>query len=227
MEVSAVDRVRIQRRAFAIGLAVAPFGLAFGVLCAEAGLSALQAAAFSVFVFAGSSQLAAVGVLVDGGTAAAAVAAGLLLNVRSIAFGIAVAPALRGPWWWRAAVSQLVIDESTAVGTAERDLPGVRYGFLAGGISVFVLWNAATLLGVTLVGGLGDMLLSLGVDAAIPASFLALLAGRLGTLDERVTAAAGAVLAFALVPIAPPGIPILAAALGAVPAVLRRAPVHR
>ena len=79
-------------------------------------------------------QLAAVTVLDDGGTVAAAVTAGLLLNMRSLAFGVATESALWGPLWWRALVSQLMIDESTAVGAGQQDLRWRGYGYLAGGV---------------------------------------------------------------------------------------------
>ena len=65
----------LRRRAAAIAIALVPFGLAFGVLCAEAGLVWWEAVGFSAIVFTGSAQFAAVGVLGDGGTVAAAVGA--------------------------------------------------------------------------------------------------------------------------------------------------------
>jgi predicted branched-subunit amino acid permease len=210
-------RASIIRQALSVGFAVAPFGLVFGVACADAGLSWLDAAGFSMLTFAGSAQFAAVDVLGDGGTAVAAVGAGLLLNLRSLAFGVILAPALHGPWWKRAVLSQLVIDESTAVATAQDDLRWRRYGFLAGGISVFVLWNLCTLAGVALASIGDDFVQDWGLDAAAPAAFLALLWPRLvdddGSAGRRI-ALVGAVIAACAVPLTPPGVPILAATLG-------------
>jgi predicted branched-subunit amino acid permease len=130
-EPDAPRRARILRQALSVAFAVAPFGVVFGVACADAGLSWLDAAGFSTLTFAGSAQFAAVDVLGDGGTAAAAIGAGLLLNLRSLAFGVVLAPVLDGPWWKRAAMSQLVIDESTAVATAQDTPRWRRFGFLA------------------------------------------------------------------------------------------------
>ncbi len=213
----APERARIIRQALSVGFAVAPFGVVFGVACADAGLSWLDAAGFSTLTFAGSSQFAAVDVLGDGGTATAAIGAGLLLNLRSLAFGVILAPALDGPWWKRAAMSQLVIDESTAVATAQDDLRWRRYGFLAGGLAVFVLWNLCTLLGVALASVGDDFVREWGLDAAAPAAFLALLWPRLvgpaGSGGRRI-AAAGALIAAVTIPFTPPGVPILAATLG-------------
>ncbi len=219
-------RARIQRQALSVGLAVAPFGVVFGVACAQAGLSWLDALGFSTFTFAGSSQFAAVGVLGDGGTAAAAIGAGLLLNVRSLAFGVVLTPVLEGPWWKRALLSQLVIDESTAVSTVQDGPRWRRYGFVAAGLSVFVLWNLTTLVGVGL-GSVGDSFVTdWGLDAAAPAAFLALLWPRLigerGATGRRM-ALVGAAIAAAAVPLTPAGIPILLAGL----AVLAAGPLHR
>lgn len=196
---------------------MAPFGVVFGVACAEAGLSWIDAAGFSTLTFAGSAQFAAVDVLGDGGTAAAAIGAGLLLNLRSLAFGVMLAPALEGPWWKRALMSQLVIDESTAVATAQDDPRWRRFGFLAGGVAVFLLWNICTLAGVALASIGDDFVQDWGLDAAAPAAFLALLWPRLigddGSSGRRI-AGVGAVIAAITIPFAPPGVPILAATLG-------------
>ena len=210
-------RRRIHRQATSVALAVAPFGVVFGVACADAGLSWLEASGFSTLVFAGSSQFAAVGVLDDGGTALAAIGAGLLLNLRSLAFGVVLAPDLDGPVWRRAAESQLVIDESTAVATVQDTRRWRRYGFLAGGLGVFVVWNLTTLLGVALASLGDEFVTEWGLDAAAPAAFLALLWPRLvgdGGPDGRRIALLGAAVAALAVPFVPPGIPILLAGVG-------------
>jgi 4-azaleucine resistance transporter AzlC len=191
-----------------------PLGFAFGITAVDAGLDVWQASAYSLFVFAGSAQFAAVEVLGDGGSVLSAVAAGLLLNVRSLAFGVVMAPALAGPWWKRAAWSQLMIDESTAIGTAQVDSWWRRYGYLWGGLAIFVTWNLATLVGAVGLSSGGDLVRRLGIDAAIPAAFLALLWPRLGRRDQLRTALCGAAVALVLLPVAPPGIPIVAAAIG-------------
>lgn len=209
-------RRQIHRQALSISLALAPFGLVFGVACVEAGLGLVEAIGFSAIVFTGSAQFAAVGVLGDGGGAAAAIGAGLLLNIRSLAFGVLLAPALTGRRTTRAVLSHLVIDESTAVATAQTDRRWQRYGFLAGGLAVFTVWNLTTVAGVLLAAD-DAFIDDLGLDAAAPAAFLALLWPRLvgqGGGRGRRIAAAGAVIAALAVPFTPPGIPILLAGLG-------------
>lgn len=212
MEKSTNRRPAIMRQAASISFAVMPFALAFGVACTEAGLSTLEAMGFSTIVFGGSAQFAAVTVLGDGGAAPAAILAGALLNLRSLAFGVAMAPALKGPAWWRALVSQLMIDESTAVGTVQETRADQRFGYLAGGIGVFVLWNAGTFIGATALDATGDLIETWGIDATIPAAFLALLWPRLDTRPMQLLAVAGAAIAILTAPILPAGIPIIASA---------------
>lgn len=208
----------LRRRAAAIAVALVPFGLAFGVLCSQAGLAWWEAVGFSAIVFTGSAQFAAVGVLGDGGTVSAAVGAGVLLNLRSLAFGLAMAPSLRGSLGFRLVASQLMIDEAMAVGSVATTPARRRYGYFAGGLAVFALWNLSTLLGAVLAAGAGDLVTTFGIDATIPASFLALVWPRLRERRQLRTALAGAIIALAVAPVAPPGIPILVAGLGVIAA---------
>jgi branched chain amino acid efflux pump len=173
-----------------------------------------QTSAYSVFVFAGSAQFAAVEILGDGGTAVAAIAAGLLLNMRSLAFGVVMAPTLRGPWWRRALWSQLMIDESTAIGSAQDDERWRLYGYVVSGLVLFVTWNISTLVGAGVLSSAGNIVEDWGLDATIPAAFLALLWPRLFDPHQRRCALAGGVIALVTTPIAPAGVPILAAGLG-------------
>ncbi len=206
-------RNQILRQAGSISLAVSPFAMAFGIICAEADFRLVEAIGFSSLVFGGSAQFASATVLADGGSVVAAVTAGALLNMRSMAFGVVMAPALKGPLLWRALVSQLMIDESTAIGSTQTELRWRRYGYLAGGIGVFVLWNLFTVLGFTVLGNAGDVVLNYGIDATIPASFMALLWTRIHDPQQRILMVLGAVIALLSAPVLPAGVPIVASAL--------------
>ena len=212
MVASDAQRRSIRAQAISIGLAISPFGLAFGALCAESGIGVWEALGFSSLVFGGSSQFAAVSVLADVGTVIAAVTAGLLLNLRSLAFGVSMAPSLKGSLLWRAGVSQLMIDESTAIGSSQATHELRRYGYLWGGLSVFVLWNATTLIGVSVLSEAESLITDLGIDATIPAAFLGLIWNKLENAKHRVVALIGAITALILIPITPAGIPVIAAA---------------
>lgn len=212
MVASDAQRRSIRAQAISIGLAISPFGLAFGALCAESGVGVWEALGFSSLVFGGSSQFAAVSVLADDGTVIAAVTAGLLLNLRSLAFGVSMAPSLKGSLLWRAGVSQLMIDESTAIGSSQSTHELRRYGYLWGGLSVFVLWNATTLIGVSVLSEAESLIRDLGIDATIPAAFLGLIWNKLENAKHRTVALIGAIIALILIPITPAGIPVIAAA---------------
>ncbi len=209
-------RAELRTKALSIGLAVAPFGLAFGVLCGQSGLAVWQAAGFSALVFTGSAQFAAVTVLKEGGGASTAIVTALLISIRFVAYGVVMAPHMPVKRWRRALESQLMIDESMAIGTAAPHPDLVRYGYLAGGVSVFVLWNLTTLLGVAIGGGAQHSIHRLGIDAAIPASFLFLVWPRLLDRKQRPVVLLGALITLVSIPYAPPGVPILAAAAASI-----------
>ena len=196
------------------------YGLSFGAAAVTAGLSTLQACALSLLLFTGASQFALVGVLGAGGSALAAVASALLLGTRNTLYAVrlsSLVPA-RGPR--RLVAAQLTIDESTGMATAApAGLAGTA--FWATGASVYVLWNLATLAGAVGAARLGDPA-ALGLDAAVPAAFLALLAPQLRSGGLRTAALAGALVAAAAIPFTPPGVPVLLAGLVVVPALVRR-----
>lgn len=207
------------RKAIVLGVAVGIYGVSFGVLAVASGLTVWQALGLSSLVFAGASQFAAVGVIAAGGAPLAAVVSGLMLNSRMAAFGLALAPVLRGTFPQRLLAAHLLIDESAAVALAEQEPRHARRAFWLTGASVFVCWNAATVFGAMAGSLLGDPE-TIGLDAAFPAGFLALMAPLLGTRARKVAALGGMAVALVVLPYAPPGVPILAAAAGVVPALL-------
>jgi len=187
--------------------------LSFGVLAREAGFSALQAIVMSAIVFAGSAQFAAISIVGAGGGLGAAVAAAALMNSRFLPMGIALAPSLPGGRAKRAAQGQTVVDASWAM-AAQGDGTFDRW-FLFGSTAIqYVTWFAGTT-----AGALGGNLLGdpgkLGLDAIYPTFFLALLLAELARPRARVVAALGAVIALALVPFTPAGVPVLAASTAA------------
>jgi predicted branched-subunit amino acid permease len=119
----------------------------------------------------------------------------------------------------RAIAAHLVIDESTAMARAHDDPRVARRAFLATGVSVWLCWNAGTLAGALVGGGLGDPR-ALGLDAMFPAAFLALLAPQLRRPGAPVAAIAGAMIGVALLPFTPAGVPVIAALAGVVPGYL-------
>ncbi len=147
-----------------------------------------------------------------GGSELAALGSALLLAARNGVYGLAMSPVLRGSIGRRLLAAHFVIDETTAMATAQEGRDERVRIFWLTGVTIFTCWNAGTLVGA-LGGSLIDDPLALGLDAMFPASFVALLAAHLRTRDGRIAAVLGALIALALVPLTPPGVPLLAAAL--------------
>jgi predicted branched-subunit amino acid permease len=206
MAALAHPRVAVVRDAVGIGVATGAFGLSYGAVATAAGLSVLQTCALSVLMFTGASQFALVGVVGAGGTALAGALTALLLGSRNALYGLRLAPLLRVRGARRAAAAQLVIDESTAMALARG-----RPGFWATGVAVFVCWNAGSLVGALGGAALADPR-ALGLDAAGPAAFVALLAPRLDGRAARRLAVVAGIVALLAVPLTPTGVPVLLAA---------------
>ncbi|HEV7823477.1 MAG TPA: AzlC family ABC transporter permease [Mycobacteriales bacterium] len=211
------DRRRIVRDAVGVGLAVGAYGLSFGAIATAAGLSVLQACALSLLLFSGGSQFAYVGAIASGAGPVAAVVSAVLLGSRNSLYGLRLAPLLRVRGARRLAAAQLTIDESAAMAVAQDTPPRSRLAFWATGASVFVFWNLATLIGAVGAQSISDPKV-LGLDAAVGAAFLALVAPRLREAGAPTVFAVGALVALAVTPLVGYGLPVLLAAVAAVAA---------
>jgi 4-azaleucine resistance transporter AzlC len=200
------------RAVLPIVVTVPLFALSFGVLARSAGFGVAAPIVMSATTFAGSAQFAALAILHDGGTVAAAIVAALLLNARYAAIGVSVASLFRGSTARRLAESQLIVDESWAL-SAQADGTFDRRILIGAGLTLYVAWVVGTVIGVIGGGFVGDPG-RLGLDAAFPALFLALLIGQLRTRRAVAAALAGGGIALALLPWTPPGVPIVAAVAG-------------
>jgi predicted branched-subunit amino acid permease len=210
-------RRRIVRDGVSVGVATGAYGLSFGALSTAADLTVAQTCALSLLMFTGGSQFALVAVAAGGGSPVSGVATAVLLGARNAFYGLRLTSLLgvRG-WWRRLVTAQLVIDESSAMAVAQDDdARAARVAFWATGGSVFVFWNVATLLGALGAEALSDPAV-LGLDAAAPAAFLALLAPRVREREPFAVGLAAALAAVVLTPFVPAGVPVLVAAAVAV-----------
>ena len=204
------------RQAVSISLATGAYGISVGALAVAAGLSVAQACTLSLLMFTGGSQFAFAGVSAAGGSGVAAAATAGLLGVRNGFYGLSLVRLLAPrSAWRRVAAAHVTIDESTAVAlgrlaTSPERLDVARFGFWATGLGVFAFWNLATLAGALLGNALGDPR-RYGLDAAAAAAFLALLWPRLRGARPLAVAATSMLLALALVPVVPAGVPVLGA----------------
>src|SRR6202158_1184666 len=199
---------KILQAAAPIALAVFVFGASFGVLAVAAHLPGWSVVLMSALVFAGSAQFAALAVIAAGGSILTAILAGALLNLRFIATGIAVAGSLPGGRLLRSLLAQLSIDESYSMSVRAGALgrPDGR-NLLVTGACLYIVWIAGTLMGALLGPVLGDPK-RLGLGAALPARFVALLWPMLSGRHAVQCAIGGAAAALLLAPFTPPGIPL-------------------
>ncbi|MET9734887.1 AzlC family ABC transporter permease [Streptomyces sp. NPDC006458] len=189
-------------------------GVSFGAIAVAGGLPVCVPVVMSLVVYAGSAQFSAVGVLLAGGGPVAAAATGLLLNTRTAAFSLAVAPVIGRGRLARLAGAHLVTDETVAFALAQQDPARRRAAFWVSGIALFAVWNTGVAAGALAGSALGDTA-RYGLDAAFPAVLVALV---LPTLRKdtglRRAALAGAALALAATPFVPAGVPVLLALAG-------------
>ncbi|MFZ4518292.1 MAG: AzlC family ABC transporter permease [Microthrixaceae bacterium] len=193
---------------------VVPFGLVAGAAPAAAGFGVLGAVGFSTIVFAGASQLAATGVLADGGSAVVAVLAACTINLRMVLYSASLAPYLSATRRrTRLGVAYLLTDQAYAVSIrrwagerAVHDPPGrprERVAFYLGaGLTLWVTWQVSTVVGALVGRAVPD---DVPLTFAVPLVFLVLLVPTLTNRPAWVAAGAGGVAA------------VLAAGLGAGP----------
>ncbi len=210
---------RLLLRSVLVGIAVAAFGVTFGVTAVAAGMPPWLATLTSLIVFAGASQFAFVAVTAATDPFSGALS-GILLNLRLIAFGYALAPRLT-PARLRVRLldGYLMTDESAAI-AFDGDLPGTRRRLHVAGWNVWAFWVGSSALGA--YGGdlLGDVE-ALGLDVAFPAAFLALLAPALRRPAGRRVALSAAALALIAALTLPAGLPVFVAGFAVLPFLLR------
>ena len=207
---STTERSGIIRDGLAVGVATGAYGVGFGAVAVSSGLSVVQACVLSLLMFTGASQFALAGVVAAGGAPLSGAATALLLGTRNTLYGLRMAPLLKWRGWRRAAAAHVLIDESTAMSVSRGSTGAARLGFLTTGVSVFVLWNLATLVGAVAGEAVGDPR-TFGLDAAVGAAFLALRWPRLKDRRNIVVGVLAAAVALSMVPLTAPGVPVLAA----------------
>jgi 4-azaleucine resistance transporter AzlC len=186
-------------------------GASFGVAAASLGWGVVAPVVMSAIVFSGAAQFAVIGVLGAGGSAITAIVAATLVASRFLAIGVAIGPSMRGGALRRALEGQAVVDASLILARTS----GTSYGpkrLLGSTVPQYSGWVTGTVVGVVAGEQIADPE-ALGLDVLFPAFFVSLLAGELSDRGARVTAAVAGLIALALIPFTPPGIPVIAACL--------------
>ncbi|MDQ0093860.1 putative branched-subunit amino acid permease [Paeniglutamicibacter psychrophenolicus] len=195
-----------------IAVATGLYAISYGALGVAAGLNLWQVMALSLLMFTGGSQFAFIGVIAGGGSPGAAFGAATLLGVRNAVYGMQIKAMLRPNGLKKLLAAQVTIDESTATAAGQSDPAEQKRGFWVAGIGVYVLWNIFTVAGALLGDALGDPK-AWGLDGAAVAAFLGLLWPRLKSAEPVAIATVCALATVLAIPLVPPGVPILVAAL--------------
>ncbi|ETX30520.1 AzlC family ABC transporter permease [Roseivivax isoporae] len=177
---------------------ILPFGMLFGVVATEAGLSIFEALAFSIVVIAGAAQFTALQLLNDAAPLAVVIASALAVNLRMAMYSASMTPHLGAlPMWKRALVAYFLVDQTYALSQMEFEAKPLslteKLGYFLGTVTPICLpWYGATVVGAWAGAAIPP---ETGIDFAVPLAFLAMIGGMLRTTAHRWAAAAAAVVA--------------------------------
>lgn len=200
------------RQAVGPAAATLTLGISFGAAAAAAGWGFAAPLAFSAFGFSGSAQFSLLATL-HTGSAVAAVASAVLINMRYLVMGIALNDSLEGGRGWRALQAQALVDASFVV--AHRG--GGRFDavrLLGATVPQWSCWLLGTLIGLILRPD-PALVHRLGIDVVFPAFFLLLVLEEVSSRRTVVAALVGGGISGALLLVTAPGYALLAATAGA------------
>jgi 4-azaleucine resistance transporter AzlC len=175
-------------------IGIVPFGLVAGTTPAAVGLNWTHALGFSLIVFAGASQLAAVDVLSHHGSALLAATVAWTVNLRMLLYSASLAPYLSTePLRNRLLAAYVMVDQNYATAVTRwpkgEDPPNQRvWFFFGGGLLLWSAWQLSTLAGALLGSALPE---SLPLDFAVPLVFLVLLIPAINSKPAAVAAIVG------------------------------------
>ncbi len=156
-----------------------PFGIIFGTLAEGSGLSFGATVGMSAFVFAGSSQFIALGLLTAGSTLPLIVLTTVVVNLRHMLYAASLLPYVQGASQrWKAAIGFFLTDEAFAI-AIRRYLqpdpsPYKHWYYLGAGGAMYGNWIFCTWLGLT-VGQLIPNAAAWGLDFAMVATFIGMI----------------------------------------------------
>lgn len=189
----------LAKRVAPVVLGYLPVGFAFGVLAVQAGLSPLAAGAMSLFVYAGSAQLIAVGLVAAGAGPAIVIATTFVVNLRHLLMSAALAPYLGR---WRRRLTALfcyeLTDETFVLHSARFAEAGANTSeAFAINLTAHAIWVAGSLAGALAGTAVPDPE-PIALDYALPAMFVALLASQMKSLAHVAAAFFAAGVSIAL-----------------------------
>lgn len=195
------DKKRTIKTAFAealpLAIAIAAYGLSYGVLATQAKFSLAGAVAMSLLVFSGSVQMVTVAMLTAGANLTSVLVTSVLLNLRNLLYGAALAEGLAPAKKWRWLLSFGVSDEAFVLGSSRFKQYGpdpLYFGIVAG--TFYLAWIFSSLMGALMGNQIDPQ--KWGLDLAFPITFAALLIPGLKEKPVIATALAAAVIAIGM-----------------------------
>lgn len=159
-------------------IGVIPFALIFGVLAANAGLPPYLAWSTSHLVFAGSAQFLAIPLFADQAPPLVLVMTTAVINLRHLLYSASMAPFARHlSWLWKILLSYLLTDEAYVPSilhyqNEEVPLENKHYYWLGAGLTLWIVWQITTGIGIFVGAQLPD---GLGLDFTLALTFIAML----------------------------------------------------
>ena len=186
-----------------VTITIIAVSLSYGAISAVSGFPWWQTLLLAMFALGGAAEFTFVGVIAAGGAPVLAVLAGLLVNSRNFAFGMAVGPFF--PQDWRALIAaHWINDESIAISRTVGNDRARWHAFLLMGAAIALMWPSGAMVGQWL-GTVFDADL-LGLDAAFPIILFCLIRGDLKNRTTLSLTVAGILIAVLLTPILPLGL---------------------
>lgn len=164
---------------FPLVVGAIPFGLIFGAASIANGLSFTGAMSMSLFVFAGSAQFIASGLVAGGASMAVIILTTFIVNLRHALYSASLAPYMKHlPQYWLAPLGFWLTDESFAVVIARYtrpdDSPYKHWYFLGSAVFMYVNWNLCTYIGLR-AGQIIPNARDLGLDFALVVTFIGII----------------------------------------------------
>ena len=181
-------------------LGIVPFGLVFGVLGLEAGLSFWQTIFMSSILFGGASQIVFAQLVFTGTPAPILISSVSTINLRHVLYSVSIAPYIINlPLRWRIVLGYLLTDEAYAVSIKRfQHLPAspfMHYHLLGTGMTLWVVWQTSTVIGAVAGTSIPD---SWQLGFAVPLTFLAIVAPNIKLRSDLVAALTAGICAIAL-----------------------------
>ena len=181
-------------------LGVFPFGIAYGILGIEVGLTNIQTFLLSIIIFAGVSQIVFAQLFSTFTPSFIIVGTIGIVNLRHILYGVSLSSYLKKlSLKWRVILSYLITDEAFAISykrfSEEKKTKYMHFHLLGSGITLWTSWQISTLIGIFIGPSIPN---SLNLEYVIPLSFIAVVVVSINTKIKLIVFIMSALLSILL-----------------------------